>query len=115
VRPNTDARPIFTEYQFAEACEWLYWDSKQEAYRELALDWARKHQRIAPMYSWAYAIEAELAKAPPERLRALAITLYLDPNSERASRLPAAERQKAKQWLNANNPFLKPPGKRNQA
>jgi hypothetical protein len=29
--------------------------------------------------------------------------------------LPAAERQKAKQWLNANNPFLKPPGKRNQA
>jgi hypothetical protein len=81
------------------------------SYRELALDWARKHQRIAPMYSWAYAIEAELAKTSAERLRALAITLYLDPNSERASRLPAAEREKAKQWLNANNPFLKPPGK----
>ena len=50
-----------------------------------------------------------------ERQRALAITLYLDPNSERAARVPAAERAKAKQWLSANNPFLKPPGKRNQA
>ena len=115
VRPNTDARPIFTEYQFAEACEWLYRDSKEEAYRDLALDWVRKHQRIAPMYSWAYAMEAELAKTPAERQRALAITLYLDPNSERASRVPAAERAKAKQWLSANNPFLKPAAKRNQA
>ena len=115
VRPNTDTRPIFTEYQFAEACEWLYQDSKNPAYRKLALNWARKHQRIAPMYSWAYAMEAELTASPSERRRALAITLYLDPNSERASKFSAAERQKAREWLKANNPFLVPPGQRDEA
>lgn len=114
-RPETGARPIFTEYQFVEACEWLYEDTNNAAFRNLALDWARKHQRLAPMYSWAYAVEARFATSPEERMRALAITLYLDPNSERASRLSPAERQRAKEWLNANNPFLRDPGKRNNA
>jgi len=115
VRPYTDGRPIFTEYQFAEACEWLYQDSRNAGYRKLALNWAQKHQRIAPMYSWAYAMEAELTASPNERRRALGITLYLDPNSERASKFSAAERQQAREWMKANNPFLVPRGKRDEA
>jgi hypothetical protein len=67
------------------------------------------------MYSWAYAVDAELTASPSERRRALAITLYLDPNSERASKFSAAERQKAREWLKANNPFLVPRGKRDEA
>ncbi len=114
-RPSTEWRPVFTDYQFVEACEWLYRDSKNKAYRDLALNWARKYQRIAPMFSWAYAIEAELTDSAEDRRRALGITLYLDPNSERAAKFSAAERNKAKAWLKANNPFLKPPGKREDA
>jgi TolA-binding protein len=108
-RPHTESRPIFTEYQFAEACEWLYQDTGKATYRDLALDWVRKYQRLAPMYSWAYAIEARLTPSPARRIRALAITLYLDPKSERASTFTLVERQRAKEWLKANNPFLKEP------
>src|SRR6185295_18629439 len=52
-RPHTESRPIFTEYQLAEACEWLFQDTGNTAYRDFALDWVRKYQRLAPMYSWA--------------------------------------------------------------
>ncbi len=47
------------------------------------------------MLAWPYAMEAKLGTVPAERLRALAITLYLDPLSERAAAMPADERQKA--------------------
>ena len=105
--PYAVARPIYTVYQFAQACEWLYEDSGKDEYRVLALDWAREVQRIAPMYSWAYAMEAKLTRSPEQRLRSLALTLYLDPNSERIAKFPAAEKKRAKEWLKTNNPFLK--------
>jgi hypothetical protein len=43
------------------------------------------------------------------------MTLYLDRNSERASKFSAAERRGVEQWLKTNNPFLKPAGKREEA
>lgn len=107
IRPHTDYRPIFSEYQYAEVCEWLYLETKKEVFRNLALNWAKKHQKIQPMYAWAYAMEAALTDSTEDRVRALAMTLYLDRNSERIQLLPRGEFVKAEKWLKANNPFTK--------
>jgi hypothetical protein len=105
VRPHTERRPIPTEYQWAEACEWLFEATKDHRYLHIALRWARQHQRIQPMMSWAYAMEAKHMVDGPERLRALGIALYLDPRSERIAGLPEDLKRKARQAFERNNPF----------
>jgi len=109
--PFTEDRPIFTEYQFAEICEWLYRATSEPRYRELALDWARKYQRLQPWQAWAYSMEAVLAPAPEDRRRALAIALYLDRGSERLRSVPRQEREAAAKWFEQNNPFEAAAGK----
>jgi hypothetical protein len=59
------------------------------------------------MFAWAYAVEAKYAENPSERLRALALTLYLDRDSERINNFSESEKAKASEWLKENNPFLK--------
>jgi hypothetical protein len=105
VRPHTERRPIPTEYQWAEACEWLFEATKERRYLDVALRWARVHQRIQPMMSWAYAMEAKHAADGAERLRALGIALYLDPRSERIAGLPEDLKRRARQDFERNNPF----------
>lgn len=104
-RPFTQSRPILTEYQWAEACDWLYDATKNEKYRELALRWAKRNQRSQPFQSWSYAMEAKLAKSAADRTRALGFALYLDSDSERIARFSAAEKTAAKSWFDKNNPF----------
>jgi hypothetical protein len=103
----TGARPIYPWYQLVDACEWLYKDTGYAGYRALALDWAKLHQRILPWFAWAYAVEAKYAASDADRLRALAIALYLDRNSERLADVPETEKARARKWLEQNNPFLK--------
>lgn len=98
-------RPIDPWYQLVEACEWLYADSKRSEYREMAIEWARRHQRIRPLDGWAYAVEAKYSDNPASRLRALALALYLDRRSERISGISEEEKGKAREWLENNNPF----------
>ena len=105
VRPHTERRPIPTEYQWAEACEWLFEATKERRYIDLALGWARQHQRIQPMMSWAYALEAKHAADGAQRVRALGIALYLDPRSERIAGLPEDLKRRARQDFEKNNPF----------
>jgi tetratricopeptide (TPR) repeat protein len=95
-------------YQLAETCEWLYEDSKFEGYRELLLKFVRLRQTIRPMDSWAYAFEAKYTRSDPDRTRALAITLYLDRQSERIAHFSGNDKSKAIEWLKKNNPFLQP-------
>jgi hypothetical protein len=106
--PRTEERPVFTEYQQAEAAEWLYESTKHEPYRDAALEWARLNQQIQPMYAWAYAMEAKLAKEPDARVRALAIALYLDRGSERIAAFSDQEKAVARKWFEKNNPFVIP-------
>ena len=106
-RPSTDARPIPTEYQWAEACEWLYQATNEKRYLDAALKWAKTHQRLQPMMAWAYAIEAKYTTNEAERVRALAIAQYLDPLSERIAGVDANLKARAKAWLAANNPFAR--------
>jgi hypothetical protein len=110
-RPFTDKRPIFTEYQWAEACEWLYTATGEKRYLKLALDWARRYQEVMPESAWAYAFEARYSNDEQQRLRATAIALYLDPRSEHLKSVPAGFRERAQQWFAANNPFkIRDPG-----
>ncbi len=104
-RPFTEKRPIFPEYQWAEACEWLFRATGEKSYLQLALDWARRHQQIMPVSAWAYALEARYSSDEQQRLRATAIALYLDPKSEHLKSVPAGIRKRAQQWFAANNPF----------
>jgi hypothetical protein len=104
-RPFTDKRPIFPEYQWAEACEWLYRATGEKGYLQLALDWARRHQQIMPVSAWAYALEARYSSDEQQRLSATAIALYLDPKSEYLKSVPAEIRKRAKEWFATNNPF----------
>lgn len=115
-RPFTENRPIFTEYQWAEACEWLYTATGEKRYLKLALDWARRNQQIMPVSAWAYALEARYSADEQQRLRATAIALYLDPRSEHLKSVPAELRKRAEKWFAANNPFkLRNRGKDDEA
>jgi hypothetical protein len=93
-------------YQLAEICEWLYEDSKLEGYRELLLKIVKLRQTSSPMNSWAYSFEAKYTKSEADRTRALAMTLYLDKQSERIAQFSEKEKLKALEWLKKNNPFL---------
>jgi hypothetical protein len=107
-RPLTDYRPIMTEYQYAEACEWLYQETNDSRFRENLLAWVQYIERIEPTQSWAYAMEYTYRKNGPERTRALALAHYLDALSPRLKSASAAEIRAADAWFHANNPFRLP-------
>jgi len=105
VRPHTDQRPIMTEYQYAQACEWLYLETHDARFAAMLLGWARVFQRLQPTYAWAYAMQYTYEKPGNDRMRALAFTDYLDPASERIKRAPRADVDRAKAWFKDHNPF----------
>jgi hypothetical protein len=104
-RPFTEYRAIFTEYQYAEVCEWLYDATRDARYRNLALDWAKKNEAVNPWFAWPYAVEARLSTDPAARGRAIAMAYYLDRKSERLGKLPKAEVQNAVKEYANRNPF----------
>ena len=107
LRPYTEDRPVMTEYQYAEACEWLFQDTGDVRFVAELLEWARRQQTVQPVMAWAYSMEYEHAKPGAERTRALAMTGYLDPVSPRIARASQAERAAAKVWLEEHSPFRK--------
>jgi hypothetical protein len=106
-RPAIWQRPVFSTYQYVEACEWLYAKTKDPRFRELLIDWAAKRQIMQPTDAWAYALEYTYVRDEERRTRALAMTMYLDPLSARIKAATPAERDKARAWGQENNPFLR--------
>ncbi len=106
-RPFTDKRPLPTEYQYAEVCKWLYEATGNRKYMEITLDWAKKNQKFQPWFAWAYAMEAVLSGNKTDRRRAIAMAVYLDPQSEMLGRISKTEREKAIWEFKKENPFLK--------
>lgn len=101
------ASTIFGEqYTLVEAIEWLYEDSGHEDYRLLMLELARTHQRMYPTIAWAYAVEAIHGDLDGARLRAIGLTMHLDPASRRLAAVPEEDKEQARQWLEKNNPFV---------
>jgi hypothetical protein len=105
IRPKSLERPLPSWYQIVELCEWLFEDSGDARYKELALKWARAYRTIMPMCAWAYAVEANYSQAHDDRIRALALAQYLDPQSSRIAHFDAAMRKEAAAWMKRNNPF----------
>jgi hypothetical protein len=108
--PNTDNRPVLVEYQYAQACEWLYEETRDQGFRDMLLAWLRSQQTVQPTMAWAYAMEYTYAPTAERSLRALAMTLYLDPKSERIASATAADRRAAEAWGKQHNPFLNDSG-----
>jgi hypothetical protein len=106
---RTDSYTLDPLYQLLETCEWLYADTGISGYRTLAHDWAKTYQRVEPLCAWLYSIEAKFSTSPGDRLRAIAMTLYLDPRSDRISSISQKEKDEALEWLKKNNPFLMAP------
>jgi hypothetical protein len=105
LRPYTEDRLVLTEYQYAEACEWLYQDTGDPRFLAELLDWARRQQMVQPTQAWAYAMQYQYEKPGAARTRALAMTEYLDPASPRIAKASKTDRAAAKTWLNQHPPF----------
>ncbi len=105
-RPFTEIRPVYTEYEFAEICEWLYEATRNPRYREVAVSWAKKVQAFNPWFAWPYAMEAKLSTNTNERRRAIAMAYYLDKKSERLTAFPKSEIDAAVSEFGGSNPFL---------
>lgn len=106
-RPHTEDRPLLTQYTFGEIAELMAVLTGDQKIQRLALEWAQKSQKFEPWQSWSYAMEAKLTKNPGDRQRALAMTQYLDPQSERLSAFGKAEIDAAVNAYKGINPFLK--------
>lgn len=105
LRPSSLYRPIQTQFQYAEACEWLYEETGDLRFRDELTDWAMKWQKVRPADAWAYAMQYTYETDPEQRLHALAMTLYLDPASARIATATREERARAQEWLRHQNPF----------
>lgn len=108
LRPNSDERPIQTEYEYAEVCEWLYKETRDQRFLERLLQWTEAYQKVQPTQAWPYAMEYTYLQPGNRRVRDLALTLYLDAKSPRIRRALPAELREARAWLRNNNPFLHP-------
>lgn len=103
--PVSDDRPMLAEFQYAEACEWLYQDTHDPRFLTTLLDWAKRHQKIRPAYAWAYAMQYAYEKDAQERRRVLAMAYYLDPAAAHIQKASKDELSQARAWLRDNKPF----------
>jgi len=106
-RPFTEFRPIYTEYEYAEICEWLYEATRNAKYRDIALNWAKNVQAFNPWFAWPHAMEAKLSTNASERRRAIAMAYYLDKNSERLAAVRKDDIDAAIKEYEGRNPFLR--------
>ncbi|MDB6159199.1 MAG: hypothetical protein JWO04_2905 [Gammaproteobacteria bacterium] len=106
-RPNTEDRPLLTEYTYGDICELLFSVTGNPRIRAIALHWAKKRQTSEPWQSWSYALEATLTHDPGDRKRAIAMTYYLDRKSQHLSAFKKPEIDEAVRMYERSNVFLK--------
>jgi hypothetical protein len=109
-RPFTDARPLYTEYQYAEIAEWLLEATRDARYRDAMLAWARANQKFSPWYAWPHAMVAKHSREAVERRSAIAMAHYLDPKSERLSAIGKKELEAAVREFTPLNRFRRGAG-----
>jgi hypothetical protein len=96
---------MLPEFQYAEACEWLYQDTRDPRFLASLLDWTKRYQQIHPVYAWAYDMQYAYEKDPEERRRALAMAYYLDPSAAHIQKASKEDIAQAKAWLRNHPPF----------
>jgi len=91
-------------FQLLETCERLYALTRDDRYRALLVDLARRQQHTWPV-SWAYTFEARYAAQQDEVERALGVALLLDPRSELLHEFTPEQRKRAGNRFAKNNLF----------
>ncbi len=104
-RPHTEMRPIATQYQWAEACEWLWQRTRDARFKERLLTWAGQTSRSEPYVAWPHAVLAQYGTPGAARAAELGMALYLDPASTRLRDIPDAEKKRALTAFTHHNPF----------
>lgn len=99
------ARLSFPAYVLAEMCELLAGDDARRESLDIGVSVAQANQVTEPWSAWSYAYEALHGTNAAERAKAYAIARYLDPQSERLSRVPPEIAKKADEWLKFDKPF----------
>ena len=103
-RPYIEERTVYPLYQVVDLADRLYERTNVDLYREFALDLARRHTVVLPMYAWAYFIVAKYSESSAELVKSAASGLKLDPLSHRATLLPKDLIQKARDHLEKYGP-----------
>jgi hypothetical protein len=78
---HNEDRRVLTRYQIMESARLLYADTGERAYRDFALDLARRNAVIEPIQAYTHSFVAMLSPDRQERIVALARVLVLDPQS----------------------------------
>ncbi len=107
--PGLESWPLLKPHTYGEISEWVGDMTGSSKIRALTIDWAKKFQMMQPWLSWSYALEAKLTQNPVDRKRAIAMTHYLDPKSERLSSFKKSEIDEAVRMFGKSNPFTKKP------
>lgn len=106
LRENLFVRPISTAYQYLDACEIVARETGDARFTHMAVAWAKNWQMVEPWTAWGYTVEAQYSTVPADAKRALALSLYLDPESTRLARIDAHRKAEAREWLRDHNPFV---------
>jgi len=103
--PESEDRLIPPGYEFVEILETLAKETGQNAYREIALSFARGIQIYEPWTGWAYAFDAAYSADSDERVRATALAIKFDPKSAWLSKLTPELLARGREWLTRNDQF----------
>lgn len=90
-------------YEYILSCTLIYEATGKQQYREAALKLARLLRKLEPAQAYAHSSVAMLSTDTKERTEALAMALYLDPQSYWASKAPAEIQAAAHRRSNANS------------
>lgn len=102
-RPHTKWRPLYSWYQLTDIAERLYLQTNDRRYLNLAVEWAKRYQRIQPHFAWAFAFEALYGTKEEDRIKAAGVANFLDEQSNWLQQVPEAIRAKGIQWWDKNN------------
>ena len=93
-----------TFFQILETCEKLHEWTGDDRYRAFLVDLARRQREVWP-WPWAYSFEAKHTKDAAEREHALAMALFLDPQSEHLAGFSKVQREAAARGFERMRPF----------
>jgi hypothetical protein len=102
--PAPDQHMVPAGYQLLEVAEQLYGLSGDDRYRALLVDLARRQQLVWPV-SWAYTFDARYAPHSDAAEAALAVGLFLDPESAHLRDSGEDQRKRAIARFPTGNPF----------
>ncbi|MEM7194679.1 MAG: hypothetical protein AAF402_07000 [Pseudomonadota bacterium] len=103
--PYTEERAVYSWYLLALMSEWIYEQTGDQEFVEMALKWMKDYQVIHPIHSWAYSFEAKYSRNSDDRLRAIGIASYMDADSEWLKDVTDVERSSSEEWMRVNGPF----------